>query len=161
MDFRVTHFLVADSTATDGIAAGSVDLGTASSVYGIKGRLALLNPFAANPTATIGTTALTNATPIQIAQILDNTDDIEKELGMIKTGVINAKNLISVRKLIGSDDYTRQVKFFGSSIDQPTLTATAGAADDAATTKLIGVVGLTATTGTQAVELASTAIITT
>lgn len=40
-------------------------------------------------------------------------------------------------------------------------TATAGAADDAATTKLIGVVGLAATTGTQAVELASTAIITT
>jgi len=40
-------------------------------------------------------------------------------------------------------------------------TATAGAADDASTTKLIGVVGLTATTGTQAVELASTAIITT
>jgi hypothetical protein len=40
-------------------------------------------------------------------------------------------------------------------------TATAGAADDAATTKLIGVVGLTATSGTQAVELASTAIITT
>lgn len=40
-------------------------------------------------------------------------------------------------------------------------TATAGTADDAATTKLIGVVGLTATTGTQAVELASTAHITT
>jgi len=40
-------------------------------------------------------------------------------------------------------------------------TATAGAADDTATTKLIGVVGLAATTGTQAVELASTAIITT
>jgi hypothetical protein len=138
MDFRVTHFLVADSTATDGIAAGSVDLGTASSVYGIKGRLALLNPFAANPTATIGTTALTNATPIQIAQILDNTDDIEKELGMIKTGVINAKNLISVRKLIGSDDYTRQVKFFGSSIAQPTLTATAGAAPTTATAVTAG-----------------------
>jgi hypothetical protein len=40
-------------------------------------------------------------------------------------------------------------------------TSTAGAADDAATTKLNGVVGLAATTGTQAVELASTAIITT
>jgi hypothetical protein len=40
-------------------------------------------------------------------------------------------------------------------------TATAGSADDAATTKLIGVVGLAATSGTQAVELASTAIITT
>lgn len=40
-------------------------------------------------------------------------------------------------------------------------TATGGSADDAATTKLIGVVGLTATTATQAVELASTSIITT
>jgi hypothetical protein len=114
MDFRVTHFLVADSTATNGIA-GATDLGAAADVYGIKGRLALLNPFAANPTSTVGTAALAN-TPIQIAQILDNTDDIEKELGMIKTGIISAKNLISVRKLIGNDDYTRQVKFFGNNI---------------------------------------------
>jgi hypothetical protein len=137
MDFRVTHFLVADSTATTGIA-GATDLGAASSVYGIRGRLVLLNPFAANPTTTIATTGLTNATPIQIAQILDNTDDIEKELGMIKTGIISAKNLISVRKLIGSDDYTRQVKFFGSSIAQPTLTSTAGAAPTTATSVTAG-----------------------
>ena len=40
-------------------------------------------------------------------------------------------------------------------------TATGGSADDTATTKLIGVVGLTATTATQTVELASTSIITT
>ena len=40
-------------------------------------------------------------------------------------------------------------------------TATSGSADDTATTKLIGVVGLTATTATQTVELASTSIITT
>lgn len=115
MDFRVTHFLVADSTATTGIA-GATDLGVAADVNAIKGRLALLNPFAANPTSTVATGALTNGIPIQIAQILDNTDDIEKELGMIKTGIISAKNLISVRKLIGNDDYTRQVKFFGNNI---------------------------------------------
>lgn len=40
-------------------------------------------------------------------------------------------------------------------------TGTAGSADDAATTKIIGVVGLSNTTGTQTVELASTAIMTT
>lgn len=40
-------------------------------------------------------------------------------------------------------------------------TGTAGSADDSATTKIIGVVGLTTTSGTQTVELASTTIMTT
>jgi len=122
MDFRVTHFLVADSTATTGIA-GATNLGVAADVNAIKGRLALLNPFAANPTSTVANAALTDGTPIQIAQILDNTDDIEKELGMIKTGIISLKNLISVRKLVGSDNYTRQVKFFGSTYNGSAPTA--------------------------------------
>jgi hypothetical protein len=113
--FRVTHFLVADSTATDGLL-GAIDLGSSSTMYSSRGRLALLNPFSATPTTSVATTGLTNGAPIQIAQVLDNTDDIEKELGMIKTGIIDAKKIVSVRKLIGSDDYTRQVKFFGSPI---------------------------------------------
>jgi hypothetical protein len=137
MDFRVTHFLVADSTATDGLVTG-FDLGTSATMYTNRGRLTLLNPFSSTPTTSVSVTALTNATPIQIAQILDNTDDIEKELGMIKTGIIDAKKIVSVRKLIGSDDYTRQVKFFGSNIATPTLSATAGAAPTSATAVTAG-----------------------
>lgn len=137
MDFRVTHFLVADSTATDGLVTG-FDLGSSSTMYTNRGRLTLLNPFSSTPTTSVSVTALTNAAPIQIAQILDNTDDIEKELGMIKTGIIDAKKIISVRKLIGSDDYTRQVKFFGSNIATPTLTATSGAAPTTATSVTAG-----------------------
>jgi hypothetical protein len=53
--------------------------------------------------------------PFYFTQGLDQTDAIQKELGMIKSGVINPSKILSIRKLVGTDDYSRQLKFFGSS----------------------------------------------
>jgi hypothetical protein len=52
--------------------------------------------------------------PFYFAQGLDSTDAIQKELGVIKSGVINPSKIVSVRKLVGSDDYSRQGKIFGA-----------------------------------------------
>jgi len=97
MDFRVTHFLVADSvsdsTTIEGLANASMGAfaadGTDRNLDGISGALTL---------------------PFQLVQGLNRTDAIEKELGVIKSGVINPSKIVSVRKLVGSDDYSRQGK---------------------------------------------------
>ena len=52
--------------------------------------------------------------PFQLVQGLDRTDAIQKELGVIKSGIINPSKIVSVRKLVGSDDYSRQAKVFGA-----------------------------------------------
>lgn len=122
MDFRVTHFLVADSTATDGLQTSTaIDALT-------SGRLAVLKPFAADPTvsgANNGNSALTAATPVQFVQGLDTTDPIQKEMGLVKSGIIDSNKIVSVRKMYGSNDYSRQVKIFGSTptVTTPTNTA--------------------------------------
>jgi hypothetical protein len=101
MDFRVTHFLVADSvsdsTTIEGLANASMGAfaadGTDRNLDGISGALTL---------------------PFQLVQGLNRTDAIEKELGVIKSGIINPSKIVSVRKLVGSDDYSRQGKIFGA-----------------------------------------------
>lgn len=113
MDFRVTHFLVADSTATDGLQTSTAITDLSS------GRLAVVKPFDSDPTvsaANNGTTALASSTPVQIVQGLDITNPIEKELGLIKSGIIDTNKIVSVRKMYGSSDYSRQVKVFGSTV---------------------------------------------
>lgn len=101
MDFRVTHFLVADGVSSQTtlsalenakLAAFASD-GTDLNLDGISGAL---------------------STPFQLVQGLDRTDAIQKELGVIKSGVIDPSKIVSVRKLVGTDDYSRQLKFFGS-----------------------------------------------
>lgn len=124
MDFRVTHFLVADSTATDGLANavnGSADGLSIESIP--SGRIGIVNPLSANPTVlpdmdgTGGSVAaLSSSTPVQIVQGLDVTNPIEKELGLIKSGIIDPKKIVSIRKMVGSNSYSRQVKTVGSSI---------------------------------------------
>jgi len=115
MDFRVTHFLVADSTVS--AASG---LQTATAIESISsGRLAVVRPFAADPTAAAANPSVaapTAGTPIQLVQGLDTTDAIQKELGLIKSGIIDSNKIVSVRKMYGSSDYSRQVKVFGSTV---------------------------------------------
>jgi hypothetical protein len=48
------------------------------------------------------------------AQGLNRTDAIEKELGIIKSGVIDLDKIVSIRKVSGTSDYSRQFKVFGS-----------------------------------------------
>ena len=103
MDFRVTHFLVAASAQTDGV------LSTLQALA--NGRIACYPA-----TATSATSAVTGnqSSSFYFAQGLDRTDAIQKELGVIKSGVINPSKVVSVRKLIGTSDYSRQFKVFGS-----------------------------------------------
>jgi hypothetical protein len=103
MDFRVTHFLVAASAQTDEVTSTLQALAT--------GRIACYPS-----TATSSTSAVTGnqTSPFYFAQGLDSTDAIEKELGVIKSGIINPSKVVSVRKLTGSDARSRQVKFFGT-----------------------------------------------
>jgi hypothetical protein len=103
MDFRVTHFLVAASAQTDGVTSTLQALA--------NGRIACYPATATSSTAAV----VTNQTvPFYFAQGLDSTDAIQKELGVIKSGVINPSKVVSVRKLVGSDDYSRQAKVFGA-----------------------------------------------
>ena len=124
MDFRVTHFLVADSTATDGLANAVNSSADGLSIEAIpSGRIGVVNPLAANPTILPdmdgnggSVAALSSSTPVQFVQGLNTADAIEKELGLIKSGIIDPKKIISVRKMVGSNSYSRQVKTVGSSI---------------------------------------------
>lgn len=103
MDFRVTHFLVAASAQTDEVTSNLQALA--------NGRIACYPA-----TATSSTSAVTGqqTLPFYFAQGLDSTDAIQKELGVIKSGVINPSKVVSVRKLVGTDDYSRQAKVFGA-----------------------------------------------
>jgi len=105
MDFRVTHFLVG-STSYDALSTETLQALT-------NGKLGVY--LAADDSATAGTaTQKTSGTKFYFAQGLDRTDAIQKELGLIKSGVIDMGKILSVRKLAGSDAKSRQVKFFGT-----------------------------------------------
>jgi hypothetical protein len=117
MDFRVTHFLVADSTATDNLANKTAS----TSINAVpNGRIGVVTPLASDPTvlpdysSTVAAAAA--GTPIQLVQGLDTTDAIQKEMGLIKSGIIDTNKIVSVRKMFGSNDYSRQVKVFGSTV---------------------------------------------
>jgi len=124
MDFRVTHFLVAGSSAS---APATSDPWTP------------LASLANSQIAAYATTANSYSTshllladgvptvPFYFAQGLNQTDAIEKELGVIKSGVINPSKIVSVRKLVGTDDYSRQGKIFGAAGSM--LTYNGGGAD--------------------------------
>ena len=103
MDFRVTHFLVAASAQTAHVTSTLQALA--------NGRIACYPA-----TATSATSAVTGnqTSSFYFAQGLDRTDAIQKELGVIKSGVINPSKVVSVRKLAGTSDYSRQFKVFGS-----------------------------------------------
>ena len=102
MDFRVTHFLVADGVSSQTTLAALENA-----------KLAAFGPDGSD----LDLDSLSGAisVPFQLVQGLDRTDAIQKELGVIKSGVINPSKIVSVRKLVGTDDYSRQIKFFGSS----------------------------------------------
>lgn len=105
--------MVADSTVS---AASGLQVNTAIESIS-SGRLAVVRPFAADPTAAAANPSVaapTAGTPIQLVQGLNTTDAIEKELGLIKSGIIDTNKIVSVRKMFGSNDYSRQVKLFGS-----------------------------------------------
>ena len=113
MDFRVTHFLVAANAQT------TVSTATLSSIT--NGTLALYKAFKSDnvtpidsASAPYSSTGSALTVPFYFAQGLDRTDAIEKELGIIKSGIINPSKIVSVRKVIGSDVRSRQVKFFGT-----------------------------------------------
>lgn len=134
MDFRVTHFLVADSvsasTTIEGLANASMGAfaadGTDQNLDGISGAL---------------------TSPFQLVQGLNRTDAIEKELGVIKSGIINPSKIVSVRKLIGSDVRSRQVKFFGTAPSSELYTGTPAATS--------GGTGVTAAAGTYYVSVSN------
>ena len=101
MDFRVTHFLVADGVSSQTTLAALEN--------------AKLAAFASDGTdLNLDGISAALSTPFQLVQGLDRTDAIQKELGVIKSGVIDPSKIVSVRKLVGTDDYSRQLKFFGS-----------------------------------------------
>lgn len=106
MDFRVTHFLVAGSSAS---APSTTALSALAN--------AQIAAYSVNNTSGAAVTELSSSVPtapFYFAQGLDSTDAIQKELGVIKSGVINPSKIVSVRKLVGSDDYSRQAKVFGA-----------------------------------------------
>jgi hypothetical protein len=105
MDFRVTHFLVAGASQN---AASTATLTALT-----NGTLAVYRATDNSESAAYDTgSALT--VPFYFAQGLNRTDAIEKELGVIKSGIINPSKIVSVRKLVGSDDYSRSIKVFGA-----------------------------------------------
>ena len=101
MDFRVTHFLVADGVSSQTTLAALENA-----------KLAAFGPDGSD----LDLDSLSGAisVPFQLVQGLDRTDAIQKELGVIKSGIINPSKIVSVRKLVGSDDYSRQAKVFGA-----------------------------------------------
>ena len=126
MDFRVTHFLVAGSAQN---AASNATLTALT-----NGTLAVYRAFSSsdNVTPTDSETAAYNTgtpltVPFYFAQGLDRTDAIEKELGVIKSGIINPSKIVSVRKLVGSSARSRQVKFFGTNPSRVFYSGTATA----------------------------------
>lgn len=106
MDFRVTHFLVADGVSSQTTLAALENA-----------KLAAFEPNGDSTNTPLST--ITNGQyftkPFQLVQGLDRTDAIQKELGVIKSGVINPSKIVSVRKLVGTSMYTRQFKVFGTS----------------------------------------------
>jgi hypothetical protein len=119
MDFRVTHFLVAASGQT----AVSTDTITTLG----NGELAAYLS-TADSTTTTGLAGTTIASAkFYFAQGIDRTDAIQKELGLIKSGVIDLDKIVSIRKVSGTDARSRQVKFFGSAPSSKLYTGTATA----------------------------------
>ena len=106
MDFRVTHFLVA--------ASGQNQVSTDSlSALGNGELAAYLATTDSTTGATIDGTTIASG-KFYFAQGLDRTDAIQKELGVIKSGVIDLDKIVSIRKVAGIADYSRQFKVFGS-----------------------------------------------
>lgn len=138
MDFRVTHFLVG-STSYDALSTENLQTLT-------NGKLGVY--LAADDSATAGTaTQKTSGTKFYFAQGLDRTDAIEKELGLIKSGVIDMGKILSVRKLAGSDARSRQVKFFGTAPSSELYTGSPAATS--------GSTGVTAAAGTYYVSVSN------
>ena len=108
MDFRVTHFLVADGVSSQTTLAALEN--TKLAAFKSDGTDMNLDGITSGTAGTPGITA-----PYQLVQGLDRTDAIQKELGVIKSGVIDPSKIVSVRKIVGTDDYSRQLKFFGAS----------------------------------------------
>jgi hypothetical protein len=137
MDFRVTHFLVAGSAQN---AASNATLTALT-----NGTLAVYRAFSASDNVTptdSETGAYNTGTPLTVpfyfAQGLDRTDAIEKELGVIKSGIINPSKIVSVRKLVGSSARSRQVKFFGTATSRVFYSGTATADGNASFTAAPG-----------------------
>jgi hypothetical protein len=118
MDFRVTHFLVADSVSSaSGLATVADKTLSAFTADGTSKSLSSLS------SGTAGTPGITG--PYQLVQGLDRTDAIQKELGVIKSGIIDSSKIVSVRKIVGTDDYSRSVRFFGAQLKGTNITASA------------------------------------
>jgi hypothetical protein len=96
-----------------------------------NGQIACYTGSADSATAGVST-ARAAGTPFYFAQGLDRTDAIQKELGLIKSGLIDISKIVSVRKLVGTDDYSRQIKFFGSSTKSEVVQAWTNSATYAA-----------------------------
>jgi len=118
MDFRVTHFLVADSVSSASSLASVAD--KTLSAFTADGTSKSLSSLSSGTAGTPGITG-----PYQLVQGLDRTDAIQKELGVIKSGVIDPSKIVSVRKIVGTDDYSRAVKLFGAQLKGNNITATA------------------------------------
>lgn len=105
MDFRVTHFLVGAS------AYNALSNETLENLSNGK-----IGAYLASDDATVASTANARNTgeKFYFAQGVDRTDAIQKELGLIKSGIIDISKIVSVRKMVGTDDYSRQLKFFGA-----------------------------------------------
>jgi len=110
MDFRVTHFLVAGTGSSAPSTSSPFTPLTALANSQIGAYLATVN--SSSPTLKLADGVAT--APYFFAQGLDATDAIQKELGVIKSGIINPSKVVSVRKLVGTADYSRQFKVFGS-----------------------------------------------
>jgi hypothetical protein len=108
MDFRVTHFLVADGVSSQTTLAALEN--TKLAAFKSDGTDMNLDGITSGTAGTPGITG-----PYQLVQGLDRTDAIQKELGVIKSGILDPSKIVSVRKIVGTDDYSRQLKFFGAS----------------------------------------------
>jgi hypothetical protein len=148
MDFRVTHFLVADSVSDATLATVADKTLTAVTANGTSKSLSSLS------SGTAGTPGITG--PYQFAQGLDRTDAIQKELGVIKSGIIDSSKILSVRKLVGTDDYSRSIKSFGSAVSYSSTAPTVLPATTTSVTKGVYYYTTHATTGVISLLLATT-----
>jgi hypothetical protein len=149
MDFRVTHFLVADSVSSATLATVADKTLTAVTADGTSKSLSSLS------SGTAGTPGITG--PYQFAQGLNRTDAIEKELGVIKSGIIDSSKILSVRKLVGTDDYSRSIKSFGSAVSYSSTAPSALPATTGTVTKGVYYHTTHATTGVISLLFCTTA----
>lgn len=146
MDFRVTHFLVAGASSS---APSSTTLTTLAN--------AQIAAYAATANASTNNVSGTQTTPFYFAQGLDRTDAIQKELGVIKSGIINPSKIVSARKVVGTDDYSRFIKSFGSAVTYSSTAPSALPATTNPVTKGTYYHTTHATTGVVSLLLATTA----